>query len=85
MQVILDTNHFFQLNDVWMLQSSESADLSQLHALVPRFEFFLHLLDRYCFSGRLVVCFDHCAISPVTTVLYYLEFVHDETYLLNLN
>ena len=50
-QVVIHTNHFFELDDLWMVQFSKRLDLSKGHALLPRVELLLHLFDSYLFSA----------------------------------
>lgn len=76
-EIISDANHFFELDDVLVVQFPKVLDLAQRHTLVPRCKLLLHLLDRDHFMSLLIYCFDHGSISTIANVLYNLEFVHD--------
>ena len=50
-EVVVNPDYFLKLDYLCVVQLAQGLDLTQRHALFPRVEFFLHLLDSHLFFG----------------------------------
>ena len=75
-EVVVDPDHLLELDDLLVVEFAEGLDLAEGHALLPRVELLLHLLDGYLLLGRYVDSFDDRAVSAITQRLRDLILIH---------
>lgn len=75
-KIVVDTDDFFELNDVNVIELSERFNFAQSHAFLPTVELLLHFLDGDLLVALLVNCLDHRAIRSIAKCLQNLIPVH---------
>ena len=75
-QVVVDANDFFELDDLRMVQLAERLNLSQCHALFPRIELLFHFFDGHLLLGLDVDGLDDGAVGSIAESLRNLVPLH---------
>ena len=65
-QVVVYSDHLFELYDESVIQLSQRLDLSKSHALLPRVKLLLHLFDGHFFFALNVDGFNDRAVSSIS-------------------
>ena len=75
-KIVVDTDDFFELNDVNVIELSERFNFAKSHAFLPTVELLLHFLDGDLLVALLVNCLDHRAVRSIAKSLQNLIPVH---------
>ena len=75
-KIVVDTDDFFELNDVNVIELSERFNFAKSHAFLPTVELLLHFLDGDLLVALLVNCLDHRAVRSIAKCLQNLIPVH---------
>ena len=74
--LILVPNHFFELDDVVVVESTEYLNFSKVHRLLPGCTLRLHVFNGDYLISELVSSFGNTAIRAISDSPYSLIFLH---------
>lgn len=75
-EIIIDTDHFFEFDNIDMVELAEGFDLAKSHALLPTVKLLFHLLNCDLLVSLLVDGLDDGPVGTVSQGFEYLVAIH---------